>query len=145
MGAYSLHELGHKYIGEFLDYIDRCQPALEARIRNISYILPRLMTWGLPAGTLQVEKVQFEELSELDRANAFNCCFPLPAGVSSAELQVPNIGVGIPSWPEQPSAQDVVQEESKDDEQDGETSQLSWGGMPLEDVGIYGFDRIPDC
>lgn len=140
MGAYSLHGLGHKHIGVFLDYIGRCQPALEERIRNISYILPRLMTWGLPAGRLLFEKIQFEELSELDRANGLNCCFPLPAGVSTTELELPNTDVGIPSWPEQPSVRDVVPEESKDDEQDGQTSQLSWWGMPLEDVGIYGFD-----
>ncbi|KAH0591660.1 hypothetical protein MHUMG1_10601 [Metarhizium humberi] len=128
-----LHELGLTYIGDFLDFIERCQPGLETKIRNLSYVLPRLITSGLPTGGLLVET------SELDHPDTFNRCFPLPAGTDAADLQLLHFSADISSWPEQPTTGCLVSDKSEDDstEQDGLASQQSWDLSP-EEGGLYG-------
>lgn len=130
---YSLHELSLTYIGDFLDFIETSQPGLETKIRNLSYVLPRLMTSGLPTGGLLVET------SELDHPDAFNRCFPLPAGADVADLQLLHFSADISSWPEQPTTGCVVSDKSEDDstDQDGLASQQSWDLSP-EESGLYG-------
>lgn len=96
--AFSLHELSRTRINDLLDYIDRCKPGLEARIRNFSYILPRLMTWGLPSDGLRVEKLRLDN-SSASGDDAFNRMFPLPASVQDADFQLPIWGTEMNPWP----------------------------------------------
>ncbi|OAQ69258.1 hypothetical protein VFPPC_12451 [Pochonia chlamydosporia 170] len=103
----SLHGISRKRIDDFVDYIGRCKPGLEARIRNFSYVLPRLMTWGLPPDGLWIENMRYENLS-VEGDDVFNRMFPLPPNVTGAELQLPGLGTEITPWPTQVVTGDSV-------------------------------------
>ncbi|OAQ60874.1 kinase domain-containing protein [Pochonia chlamydosporia 170] len=130
----SLNGVSHQSMTDFIDYIDKCQPNLKERLRNLSYILPRLMTQGLPPGGLGVDTL------DLDGTDAINRCCPLPPGVDAAELHTAMSFTVIPSWPKQ-AAVDVVSFQDNDSPTDqGELpSQVSWN-LPSEANGLYGVD-----
>lgn len=98
-----MHALNRKGVDDFLDYIGRCKPELETRLRNLSYVLPRLMTWGLPTGGMQLEKAWDGKLLGYGD-DAFNRIFPLPVGVEDADLQPPKVRTEISPW----SVQDIT-------------------------------------
>jgi len=127
-----LHALNRKGVDDFLEYIGKCKPELETRIRNLSYVLPRLMTWGLPKGGMRLEKARDDKL--LRNGNgACNFIFPLPAGVEDADLQPPDLSTEITPWPSQDISGDACPEleaemthESISSEEEGRSYDISF-------------------
>lgn len=90
----SLHLLKRESIDGLLDYMDLCHPGLKETLRNVSYVLPRLLTWGIPKIGLQILNVPFDDLLHL-KDDPFNNVFPVPASVVN---EVPDLLQDVPSW-----------------------------------------------
>ncbi|KAK3177470.1 hypothetical protein K4F52_009761 [Lecanicillium sp. MT-2017a] len=80
----SLHLLKRESIDDLLDYMESCHPGLNAMLLNVSYVLPRLLTWGIPKTGLEVINVPFDDLLRM-KDDPFNNLFPIPASVVNGE------------------------------------------------------------
>ncbi|KAJ3499707.1 hypothetical protein NLG97_g102 [Lecanicillium saksenae] len=73
----SLDNLKGEYINDFLDYIELCHPGLVSMLYNLSCVMPKLLTWGLPEPTLPILDVQYANLVDW-KDRPFHHLFSLP-------------------------------------------------------------------
>ena len=81
-----MNRLNVDQISDFLDYIDQCHPGLERILRNLSYVLPKLIISGLPAVDLPILSVQFQALTALDK-ESFNHLLSPSGDVNDTSLE----------------------------------------------------------
>ncbi|OAR02893.1 hypothetical protein LLEC1_07535 [Akanthomyces lecanii] len=73
----SLDNLEGEYIGDFLDYLELCHPGLESMLYNLSCVMPKLLTWGLPEPALPILDLPYANLVDW-KDRPFHHLFSLP-------------------------------------------------------------------